>query len=92
MAKKKRKGGKSIQRTAFKFIRLGALVAPGMAEAIKPQSNQKKVNNIIASYTGFSMEDGRFYPEWLARGWMPFLMASLATYGIPKLTSIIRKL
>ena len=90
--RKRRRGGKSITRTSFKLLRLGALAAPAIHQAMVPQSNEKKINNILACYTGFSMEDGKFYWEWLARGWTPYVMACLATYGIPKLTSIIRRL
>ena len=92
MGKKKRRGGKSIQRTAFKLIRLGALAAPGVFIAMKPISSKDKVNDIITAYTGYSPRWGDFRFERLLQGWGAYLGAVLTTYGIPKLTGIIRKL
>jgi len=92
LAKKKRRGGKSITRTAFKLIRLGALVAPAAARAMESTSPDEKVKRAILDYTGFNIGAGQWQPENLLRGWGPYLGACLTTYGIPKLTSIIRRL
>lgn len=81
-----------MTRTAFKLIRLGALVAPaGYAAATQPDL-PNKVASALVMYTGYNIRDGRFYPSELAKGWGPFLMACLATYGIPKISGIIRRL
>ena len=94
MTKKKKKGGggKSLQRTVFKWLRIGALVAPGVSDVIRGTTPQQKVVYVVESYTGYNLDKGKFDFRWLARGWTPFLMACLATYGIPKLVGIIRKL
>lgn len=90
--KKKRRGGKSITRTAFKLIRIGALGAPALGRAMQKSSTQDKINDGVEDYTGYSLRHKDFKLERLARGWSPYLGACLATYGIPKLIGIIRKL
>ncbi|MCK5611800.1 hypothetical protein KAR91_58565, partial [Candidatus Pacearchaeota archaeon] len=51
--KKRRRGGKSITRTAFKFVRLGALAAPAIFEAFGTDTPQGKMKTIIRKYTGY---------------------------------------
>lgn len=92
MAKKKRKGGKSITQTAFKWLRVGALVAPAVHEVLSYPGDPNVINTVMEMYTGYNPKDGTFDVQRLARGWGGYLMASLATYGIPKLTGIIRRL
>ena len=90
--RKKRRGGKSLQRTVFKWLRVGALVAPAVNDFLRGATPQQKAVFIIESYSGYNIDKGEFDARWLARGWMPFLLTSLATYGIPKLMGIIRRL
>ena len=90
--RKRRRGGKSIQRTAFKFIRIGALVGGGLMEGLQYGPTQDKVIATLLSYAGIHYGQRKFDGALLARTWTPYLMASIATYGIPKLTSIIRKM
>jgi len=90
--KKKRRSGKNLQATMFKLIRLGALLAPAAVAATGPGNAEDKLEKGLSWYTGYSIQKQDFRMERLARGWMPFLMASLTTYGIPKLTGIIRRL
>ena len=90
--KNRRGGGKSIVRTAFKFIRLGALVGGGLMETTEYSAPTDKVIGGLLSYSGISWKHKQFFPALLARTWTPYLMACLTTYGIPKLTSIIRRM
>ena len=91
--RKKRRGGKSMTRTAFKLIRLGALVANPIRIAMIPNVDPStKITWAFQDYTGYNIQDGSFKFERMARGWGPYLMACAATYGIPKLVSIIRRL
>ena len=90
--KNRRGGGKSMIRTAFKFIRLGALVGPGIAESTNYSQPLDKVAGALLSYSGWSHKNKAFFPDLFAKAWTPYIMACLATYGIPKLTSIIRRL
>ena len=92
MGKKRRRGGKSMTRTAFKLIRLGALVAPAAHVLMTHRTTVDKINGLALRYFGFSTKTGEFHPEFLAQGWGPYILANLATHGIPKLTSIIRRL
>jgi len=91
--KKRRRGGKSITRTVMKLMRVGALVAPAAAViADTGQSNQSKVYNIVYKYTGYNMADGTFDMGRIMQGWGPFIGVTLVTYGIQKLSGIIRRL
>jgi len=86
-------GGKNLQTTVFKWLRIAALVGPGVSMAVTPgRSTEAKVSDILSIYTGYSIEQKNFQMERLATGWTPFLMATLATYGIPKIAGIIRRL
>jgi len=90
--RKRRRGGKSITQQAFKWIRVGALVAPAVAVAVGPGSQHGKARTIIHKYTGFNIDDQSFNIERLLQGWGPYLGAVVATYGIPKLAGILRRL
>jgi len=91
--KKKRRGGKSLTTTAFKLVRLGALAAPAVNELVfGADTPAGRVKHVIKAYTGYDMYSGTFAFENLARGWLPYIGACLVTYGVPKLTSIIRRL
>lgn len=90
-AKKKRKGGKSLTQTAFKWLRMAALVAPAADNAMR-HGIQRLPADIVYDYTGFNMQDGSFDAKRLMRGWGPYAAACLTTYGIPKLVNMIRRL
>ena len=92
--RKKRRGGKSLAKTVMKWLRIGALVGPGVQAAVDPRypSAGEKLHVALCRYTGFDSKDGSFHPEWLMIGWGPYLATCLITYGIPKLTGIIRRL
>jgi len=91
--KKKRKRGKSIVKTAFKFIRLGALIGPGVGEfAATTGPIERRVARVLCAYGGYNLDGNYFDGGLLARMWLPFLGANVATYGIPKVTNIIRKM
>ena len=90
--RRKRKGGKSLQSQVFKWLRVGALVAPAINDVLRGQTTQQKAVFVIESYSGYNIDKGQWKWEWMARGWTPFLLTSLATYGIPKLMGIIRRL
>jgi len=81
-------GGKSLIKTAFKFIRLGALAAPGINEFMHHTTQHKQ--NALTVYAG--VHEGKFDWQTLVGAWTPYLGAVLATYGIPKIAGIIRKL
>lgn len=84
-------GGRSLTRTAFKFIRLGALIGGGVQSYQDGGGGVNGVKDALIGYGGMA-SDGKFYPHILARQWTPYLMACAVTYGIPKLISIIRRL
>ena len=97
MARRKRcGGGKSLQRTIFKWIRVGALVAPGVGMGVnaakKGWGAEGVIDQVLQCYTGYSFIHRKFDMKWLVTGWGPFLAATLATYGIPKIAGILRKL
>lgn len=93
MAKKKRRSRKSMLTTVFKLVRLGALAAPAVHEfAFGTAAPKYKALHTIRRYTGYDFTQNKFDFANLIEGWGPYLGACLATYGIPKLTAIIRRL
>jgi len=93
LARRKNRGcGKSFTRTAYKLVRVGALAAPAVATAMAQASGHAKVRQGLRWYTGYDIDTGKFDFGDLAKGWMPFIGASLVTYGIPKITGLLRKL
>lgn len=77
----------------MKIVRLAALAAPAVSVAMDPRwTGEQKLKVGLAYYTGFDVDSGKFYAQNLAKGWLPFLAATLITYGIPKLTGMIRRL
>ena len=90
--KKSRKGGKSLQRTVFKWLRVGALLAPAINDIMRGTHPAQKAVFVIESYSGYNIDKHQFNIKWLMRGWTPFIMTSLLTYGIPKLMGIIRRM
>ncbi len=96
MAKKKKGSrGNNIQATVFKFIRLGALLGPGIGQAIrKDRTNEDKVYEILLRYTGgwFKGDAPAFQPQALIEGYGPFVLTSLIHKGVSKLNGIISRL
>ena len=91
--RKKRRGGKSLQTTVFKWLRVISIFAPEAYHALVEKKPAGRVfADMIYDKTGYNMADGTFKLERLAKGWGPFVMTCLATYGIPKLVGIIRRI
>jgi hypothetical protein len=90
--KKRRGGGRNIQATIFKWLRVGALVGPGVVAATKGGTWEEKASYVLAKYTSYESWNNRFNAAQLVEGYAPFLAATLATYGIPKIAGIIRRL
>ena len=92
--RKRRRGGKSLSRTVMKWLRIAALVGPAAEAAINPKwpKPKDKLHVILYRYSGYDMDTGKWHPEALLQGWGPYLGTCLATYGIPKLMGIIRKI
>jgi len=91
--RKRRGGGKSLQQQVFKWLRIGALVAPGaIALTAKGASTEEKLSYALAKYTGYESWNKKFNFQQLVEGYGPFLATTLVTYGIPKLAGIIRRL
>ena len=88
--------GKSLQRTVFKWLRVAALVGPGVETAVRLHREHNPtdviVSEVLGVYTGFDFRNRKWDLGKMAYGWGPFLGAVLATYGIPKIAGIIRKL
>lgn len=84
-----RKGGFNTQKV-FKLLRLAALALPAAGVAMESSTPASKINKAMRMYTGYSSSERQFKWEWLAEGWGPYVGAVVATYGIPKLTGLIR--
>jgi len=70
------------------------LIAPGAYEIARaPGRNAGDiVADVFSVYSGYNIKDGSFDWGRLAQGWGPFVTTCLATYGVPKLMGIIRRL
>lgn len=92
--KKKRRRSSFGIRSIFKYLRIGALLAPAIAEAVDPAvtDNKLKVTRAVRWYTGFNMMDKTYNVSDVARGWLPYVVTVLLTYGVSKLAGIIRRL
>lgn len=86
-----RKGGFNTTKM-FKYVRMAALAAPAVDFAMRAEPIDTKVGRILRAYTGYDKWSGTFKPEALLQGYLPFLGATVATYGIPKLAGILRGL
>ena len=85
-----KKGGFNTQKI-FKFVRIGALALPAIATAMNPSlTPHQKLRTAAMDYFGVNIDNGSFNFGSLAKGWGPFVGATVVTYGIPKLTSILR--
>lgn len=82
------KGGFNTQKL-FKWVRIGALVLPAAQTILGPLPVAQKINWLKNDYFGIDA-NGVFHLNQLARGWLPYAAASVITYGIPKLISILR--
>ena len=91
--KKKRNGGKNLQATMFKFIRLGALVGPAAITILTPgRDAPTKGKDLLWQFTGWNYDENKWQAEGLMKGYMPYLSSILTTYGIPKIAAMIRRL
>lgn len=90
--RKKRRSGKSLTTTAFKLVRIGALAAPAAARVMHQGITYVSIGDMMGDYTGFNWNQMNFDFGRMAKGWGPYLGACLATYGIPKIIGIIRRL
>jgi len=86
--KRSRRSAFSVS-TAFKFMRLGALLAPGVAESTQYDQIGDKIAGGIGIYGGWNHGSKQF--EWgkVAQAWTPYVVATLVTKGIQKLSGII---
>ena len=75
----------------FKYLRIGALVAPAVYGFMSWEKPADKANAILQSYTGFDLYSGQFNPQLLVRGWAPFIATTAITAGVSKINSMIRK-
>ena len=75
----------------FKYLRMGALAMPAAQTIIGPGTPAQKLVVLKRDYMGVGT-DGVWRPEYMAKGWMPFIGTSLVTYGIPKVMALIRGL
>ena len=94
MAKKKRSRARSFlsTQTISRFIRLGALVGPGVAAALGSGTPEDKLVVGMRYYTGFNIRSGTFSWSDIMTGWLPFIATNFITWGASKLAGIIRRL
>ena len=89
--KKNRKSSGFGTQKVMKYIRLIALAMPAISIAMSTQSTGNKISQAKTEYFGIR-SDGSIDLMSLAKGWGPFALATVVTYGIPKLAGMIRRL
>ena len=96
VARPKSTGGRKMagfnSQKIMKFVRLAALAAPVIGQAVRQDSLENKAMHVMRAYTGVNIQTGQFSGAALVAGWTPYLASVLATYGIPKVAGIIRGL
>lgn len=92
-------GGKSLVKTAEKFISIGTFAAPPIIKYLESAKwgwgmAERLDYAVIQNFSGFSVIRGKegFYPQELMTGWGPFVLNKLITAGVHKLAGIIRGL
>lgn len=91
---KSRRRGRSFLSTSslFKYVRIGAFVAPAIGGLTANAPWEDKWQGTLAMYTGYHPRYGDFRWDRLMQGWTPFVAATLITFGAQKLGGLIRKL
>lgn len=84
-----KRGGFNTQKL-FKAVRMVALIAPLAKVALGPGTADQKVNTGVAIMSGYDMNTGTFAMERLAKGWGPYVVTSIMTVIVPKITGFIR--
>jgi len=93
MAKnRKRRSNNHITQTAFKFIRIGALVIPGVAEQARYTQYDSKLKAILRVYTGYEYDAANWNPEHLIKGYGPYIAVNVIHRLVGKLNGIISRL
>ena len=93
--KKRRGGGKSIMRTAEKFMKVAVFLAPGARrgnDVWKQTGNVVEAITVAASTYGGIRRDGKFDFKLLAEAWTPYLAFVGASALAHKAAGIIRRL
>ena len=86
------KRNNNITGQVMKWTRVASLLLPGIGYATMKLSTPEKVRHIGLVYTGWDNREHRFKPEWLLKGWTPYIATSLVTHLVQKMTGIIRRL
>ena len=90
--KKKRKGGKSMIRTAEKLLRMAAFAAPEAGTLMSRGLTEAGIAAALQWKTGYNYRDQSFNLRRLVVGWGPFALASIVPPLIHKAIGIIRKI
>lgn len=87
-------GKGNLTQKAFKLVRYGAFVAPGIiaVEHSKTWGLKGMLTEVLWTYTGFHAGTNQWEYEGIKRGWLPYLASVVVTHGIPKITAFIRRL
>jgi len=78
--------------TIMKLVRIAALAAPAASVALSGGDAQTKLTRGIHYYTGFNLASGQWDWQTLTKGWLPYVATAAITYGIQKLSGMIRRL
>jgi len=94
--KKKRNSGNNITATAFKFIRIGALLGPGVYRAMYAWEMDHDLSSVarhlLSQYTGYDCHHGTWKMSEVVNGYGPYIMANVMTRIVPRILNMVRKI
>jgi len=88
---RKRMGGLNTN-SIFAWIRRFALIGPAAAVAMSSAPADEKIKQGLKMYTSWDMNTGQADFATAFETYKPYLFTALVTYGIPRLSGIIRGL
>lgn len=84
--------GMNLLGTAFKFLKLGSFVAPGVLYYQTVGLDMKnKIARTLIAYAGIG-KDNKHSWGLMGQMWLPLLGTTLVTYAVPKIGGLIRRL
>ena len=89
--RRSRRRGFSTQ-TIYKWARIAAGVAPLVATVAEKGLTADAAKAALHRYSGYDIDRGVFEPHKLLEGWGPLLATTAITWGIQKISGMLRRL
>jgi len=90
--RRRRRSSSFNMNRIFKYVRMASVAAPAVAAVVERGLTMEAAKAALHRYSGYDIDRGVFEPQKLIEGWGPFLATTAVTYGIQKLSAILRRL